>query len=86
MGEATLICAMAGDVGLAAERWSITVCGPASDARRAAVAEAVEFWNHELAGLKVQLSLGPITPCERSIPDPELVRLAEAVLKGEGDG
>jgi hypothetical protein len=83
-GALLVACLLAVNVESAAERWSITVCGPASDPRQSAVVEAVEFWNEALAGVKARLSLGPITPCDRAIPDAELVRLSEAVLNKTG--
>ena len=64
--------------------WSITVCGPASDPRRAGVAEAVEFWNAQLAGLNAKLSLGPVSACEAVIPDAALAEISERVLGRAG--
>jgi hypothetical protein len=64
----------------AARTWAITVCGPASDPRRAAVADAVDFWNEQLTGVGAKLSLGPITACDRVIPDDLLTRISEGVL------
>jgi matrixin len=66
--------------GAAAKSWSITVCGPAPDSRRLAVAEAVEFWNDQLAGANAKLSLGPIASCDRVVPDDLLSRISEGVL------
>jgi hypothetical protein len=66
--------------GAAVRAWSITVCGPAADPRRLAVAEAVEFWNGQLAGANAKLSLGPITPSDRVIPDDLLTRISDGVL------
>jgi hypothetical protein len=66
----------------AAERWSITVCGPASDVRHVALTEAVDFWNRELPAAGAKLSLGPITTCSRTVPDAELQRLSDEVLSG----
>jgi Matrixin len=66
--------------GAAARGWSITVCGPASDARRLAVTEAVEFWNDQLAGANAKLSLGPIASCDRVIADDLLSRISDGVL------
>jgi hypothetical protein len=64
----------------AARHWSIAVCGPASDPRRLAVTEAVEFWNDELAAMNAKLSLGPIAACDRVIPDDLLRRISDGVL------
>jgi Matrixin len=66
--------------GAAARSWSIAACGPVSDPRRLAVTEAVEFWNDQLANANAKLSLGPITPCDRVIPDDLLTRISEGVL------
>jgi hypothetical protein len=71
---------IAGHAGAATRSWSIAVCGPASDPRRLAVAEAVEFWNEELAGANARLSLGPIASCDRLIPDDLLTTISEGVL------
>jgi hypothetical protein len=62
--------------------WSIAVCGPASDSRRPAVAEAIDFWNEQLAGIQAKLALRPIGPCDRVIPDDVLTRISESVLNG----
>src|SRR5260221_1400835 len=71
----------------AARNWSIAVCGPASDPRRLAVAEAVEFWNGELSALNAKLSLGPIADCDTVIPDDLLRRISDNVLNvGRGGG
>jgi hypothetical protein len=64
----------------AVRNWSIAVCGPASDSRRLAITEAVEFWNDELAALNAKLSLGPIVECDRMIPDDLLRRISDGVL------
>ena len=78
-----IMCVTTTDVESAARRWSVTVCGPVSHPLRKAVAEAVDFWNGELAGLDVNLSLGPITDSDLQIPDTELARISESVMKGE---
>jgi hypothetical protein len=70
----------------ATRSWSITVCGPASDTRRLAVIEAVEFWNAQLAGAKAKLALGPITACDRVIPDDLLSKISDGVLGGGRSG
>jgi hypothetical protein len=67
----------------AERRWSIAVCGPVSDPRRTAVDEAVAFWNEQLGKLRANLSLGPIATCDRSVPDETLVRISDAILRGE---
>jgi hypothetical protein len=72
--------------GAAARSWSITVCGPASDPRRLAVAEAVEFWNDQLAGASAKLSLGPIASSDRVIPDDLLSRISDGVLNAGRGG
>jgi hypothetical protein len=64
----------------AGKAWSIVVCGPASDPRHAAIAEAVDFWNAELAHAKAKLSLGPIAHSDRVIPDDLLTRISDGVL------
>jgi hypothetical protein len=70
----------------AARSWSIAVCGPASDLRRLAVAEAVEFWNGELSALNAKLALGPIRECDRVIPDDLLRRISDGVLSAGRGG
>src|SRR5882724_7656364 len=70
----------------AAHSWSIAMCGPAPDPRRLAVAEAVEFWNGELTALKAKLSLGPITDCDRGIPDDLLRRISDGILNAGRGG
>jgi hypothetical protein len=67
-------------MGAAPRGWSITVCGPASDSRRLAVMEAVEFWNGQLADANAKLSLGPIASCDRVIPDDLLSKISDGVL------
>ena len=67
----------------AERRWSIAVCGSVSDPRRTAVDEAVAFWNEQLGKLRANLSLGPIATCDRSVPDQTLVRISDAILRGE---
>jgi hypothetical protein len=60
---------------------SITVVGPdAGDPRWAAVDEAVEFWNDELA--MADLQLGPATRVVRPVPDDALRASSDAVLAG----
>lgn len=78
-----ITCVMAADADCAAKKWSITVCGPIPHPLRTAVAEAVDFWNDELAGLNANLSLGPITECDLQISDTELARISEGVMSGE---
>jgi hypothetical protein len=68
------------DMGAAASGWAITVCGPASDPRRLAVTEAVEFWNGQLATANAKLSLGHVTACDRVVPDALLNRISDDVL------
>ena len=70
----------------AARSWSITVCGPASDPRRLAVVEAVEFWNAQLAEVNAKLSLGPIASSDRVIPDDLLSKISDGVLSGARSG
>src|SRR6185503_4793890 len=60
--------------------WSVTVCGPSSDPRREAIAEAVEFWNGELRDSGANLRLGPVTACDQSSPDELLMQISENVL------
>ena len=57
--------------------WSITVLGAESDVRVPAVAEAVDFWNEQLASAHATLRLGPITRRDEQIPDDVLRKLAE---------
>jgi hypothetical protein len=83
-GVLLLTFAGAGDPGLASRSWSIAVCGSVADPRRAAIEEAVGFWNGQLADLKLSLTLGPITTCDRVVPDAALVRISEGVLNRQG--
>ena len=80
LGLAVALFAGAGSPRAATRSWSVTVCGPAVDSRRLAVAEAVEFWNDELARLNAKLTLGPVTSCDRVIPDDLLSKISEGVL------
>jgi hypothetical protein len=64
----------------AGARWSIAVCGPAVDGRRAAVDDAVEFWNGQLQAVGAKLSFDTPTACDRVVPDDALTRLSEGVL------
>ena len=80
IGALLAIGLFVGGAAAAPRTWSISVCGPASDPRRAAVAEAVDFWNEQLTGVGAKLSLGPITACDRVIPDDLLTRISEGVL------
>jgi hypothetical protein len=57
--------------------WSITVLGAENDVRLPAVAEAVSFWNEQLAGAHARLRLGPISRRDLQIPDDVLRQLAE---------
>lgn len=62
---------------------SVTVVGTDSnDPRRAAVGEAVPFWNQELANAGVDVRLGPVAQLVQPVPDDTLRRLSEAVLGG----
>jgi Matrixin len=62
---------------------SITVVGPDShDPRWAAVDEAVQFWNQELADADVDARLGPVSRLVRPVPDEALSELSQAVLSG----
>jgi len=61
----------------AGQTWSITVLGAADDVRLPAVAEAVEFWNEQLASAHASLRLGPIVRHDQRIPDDVLRRIAE---------
>jgi hypothetical protein len=61
----------------AGQTWSITVLGAADDVRLPAVAEALEFWNEQLASVHAGLRLGPIARRDQQIPDDVLRRLAE---------
>jgi len=57
---------------------SVAVVGPdSSDPRWAAVEEAVEFWNQELANAGVDIRLGPIARLVQPVPD--------NTLRGERD-
>jgi hypothetical protein len=73
-------------IDAAVNAWSIIVCGPASDPRQTAITEAVEFWNSQLASANAKLSLGPITQCDRVIPDDLLSRMSDRVLNLERGG
>jgi hypothetical protein len=73
-------------IAAADQRWSIAVCGPEVDSRRTAIDEAVAFWNDQLSNLHAKLTLGPIAPCDRSVPDGVLVRISEGILRGERAG
>jgi hypothetical protein len=57
--------------------WSITVLGAENDVRFPAVAEAVDFWNEQLAAAHAKLRLGPIARRDQQIPDDVLRQLAE---------
>ena len=82
-GIILIMCVIPADVESAARRWSVTVCGPLPHPLRTAVAEAVDFWNGELTGLNVNLSLGPIAESNLQIPDTDLARISESVMRGE---
>jgi hypothetical protein len=57
---------------------SVTVVGADSnDPRWHAVAEAVEFWNQQLADTGVSVRLGPITRLVQPVPDDVLRQLSE---------
>jgi hypothetical protein len=75
-----LLCDVPGILSAAAQRWSITVCGPIPDPRREAVAEAVEFWNQQLADVGARLTLGPVAACDTVIADDLLTRISEGIL------
>ncbi len=57
--------------------WSVTVLGAENDVRLPAVAEAVEFWNLQLSGVRAKLRLGAITRRDAQIPDVVLRQMAE---------
>jgi len=57
--------------------WSIAVLGAENDVRLPAVAEAMEFWNEQLASSNVRLRLGPITRLDPQIPDEVLRQMTE---------
>ena len=65
---------------------SVTVVGADSSGPRwAAVEEAVEFWNQELANAGVDVRLGPVVRLVQPVPDDALRQLSEAVLGGRWD-
>lgn len=70
------VCLAAPVVG-ADPKWSITVLGAESDVRFPAVAEAVDFWNEQLASAHAKLRLGPIVRRGQQIPDDVLRQVAE---------
>jgi len=62
---------------------SVTVVGTdRSDPRWAAVEEAVEFWNQQLANAGVNVRLGPVARVVQPVPDDALRQMSEAVLSG----
>ena len=71
-----LVC-LAGPARGAGSTWAITVLGAESDVRFPAVAEAVDFWNEQLASAGAKLRLGPIARREQRIPDEILRQVAE---------
>jgi len=69
----------------AARSLSVTVVGQdAADPRWLAVEEAVEFWNQQLAGIGVDLRLGPVARLVRSVPDDALVQMSRAIVNAGG--
>jgi hypothetical protein len=66
----------------ATQQWSVVVCGAAADMRRGATDEAVAFWNGQLAALGANLSLAPVTACDRQVPSDVLRRISDGVLDG----
>jgi Matrixin len=60
----------------------VTVMGKPTDARVAAVREAVDFWNAELERLGAGERLGPVSVIDDSIPDDVLVDVSRAVERG----
>ncbi len=62
---------------------SVTVVGADNnDPRWHAVAEAVEFWNQQLADTGVSARLGPIARLVRPVPDDALRQLSEVAVAG----
>src|SRR5437764_712791 len=66
---------------------SVTVVGTdINDPRWQAVAEAVEFWNQQLADAGVRVRLGPIARLVQPVPDDTLRRLSEVAVAGRFEG
>jgi hypothetical protein len=68
--------------GAAPRTWAIRVLGPADDPRLAAVTEAVDFWNEQLASVNSSLRLGPISRSDERVADDLLRSVSDAVLDG----
>jgi hypothetical protein len=66
---------------------SVTVVGQdVGDPRWLAVEEAVEFWNRQLAGLGVELRMGPVARLVRPVPDDALIQMSRAIINAGGYG
>src|SRR5262245_55829158 len=76
----SIACVLAATTGSASRSWTVAVCGQPFDTRREAVAEAVEFWNDQLAGVHASLTMGPVTDCDRIVPDEVLTAISERAL------
>ena len=74
---ALLLLARAAPLSGGEQRWSITVLSAVDDVRLPALAEAVEFWNGQLAGVRASLRLGPVTRVDPLIPDVALRDITE---------
>jgi matrixin len=61
-------------------QWSVTVLGGPEDPRFAAVTEAVEHWNGELADLGLDLRFGPVTSSAERLPERTLRELSAGVM------
>jgi hypothetical protein len=82
-----LVCAaMSLAASAAPKSLSVTVVGvDDNDPRWHAVAEAVEFWNQQLADAGVGVRLGPIARLVQPIPDDVLRQLSEVAVAGRVD-
>jgi hypothetical protein len=67
-------------VGADPRTWSVTVLGSGGDSRLLAVAEAIEYWNEQLASVNASLRLGPISRSDERIPDDVLRAVSDAAL------
>ena len=76
------------DGAIAAPRLlSVTVVGADNnDPRWHAVAEAVEFWNQQLADAAVSVRLGPIARLVQPVPDDALRQLSGLAVSGRFAG
>jgi hypothetical protein len=80
---AALLTLTLASVASGQESLSVTVLGGSADPRVAAVREAVQFWNAELARIGARVRLGPVRVIDAPLPDDAVSELSAGVADGQ---